>query len=208
MKNKIFTTFIILFLCAFKSVSAQDTLVLLTGVNLKCKVVELTPTEIKYKDFDNLDGPMTTILLSTAFMVRYQNGKSQVFAKEGPAKTPEQQNAMVAANPAISVNDMSEQGRKDARQWYKGQNSGAGWTSSTSVVLSPIGGLIVGAICAGTPPQDVNLNCQNAEALRNPAYRSAYIQEAHAIKKKGIWTGLGIGSGVWLLLTLLLTSAN
>ena len=206
--KSIFTTFILLFLCAFKSVSAQDTLVLLTGVNLKCKVVELTLTELKYKDFDNLDGPMTTISLSTAFMVRYQNGKSQVFAKEGAVKTPVQQSATVMTNPTMSVNDMSEQGRQDARQWYKAQNSGAGWTSSTSVILTPVGGLIVGAICAGTPPKDVNLNCQNAEALRNPVYRSAYIQEAHAIKKKSVWTGLAIGSGVWLLLGLLLTNTN
>ena len=200
----------LLFLCVFTSVSAQDTLVLLTGASLKCKVVELTMTDIKYKDFDNLEGPMITIPVATAFMVRYQNGKSQVFAKEGVVQTPVLQNTLVAANPTISVNDvnMSEQGRRDARQSYKGQNSGAGWTSATSVLLSPVSGFIVGAICAGTPPQDVNLNCPNAEALRNPAYRSAYIQEAHVIKKKKIWTGLAAGSGAWLLLTLLLANAN
>ena len=91
MKNRFFTTlfFALVGVC---SAFAQDFIVLKTGSEIKSKIVELTPTEVKYKAFDNLDGPTITIEKATVFMLRYQNGKSEVVnalaAKTEAAKDP------------------------------------------------------------------------------------------------------------------------
>ena len=84
MKN-IISTLCLFLLCA-TCISAQDILVLQTGADVKCKVLELTPTEVKYKDWDNLNGPLITILKTTAFRVRYENGKTEIFNK--PVEVP------------------------------------------------------------------------------------------------------------------------
>lgn len=77
MKNRFFTTFMLL-LVGVTTAFAQDFIVLKTGSEIKSKIVELTPSEVKYKAFDNLDGPTITIEKSTVFMLRYTNGKTEV----------------------------------------------------------------------------------------------------------------------------------
>jgi hypothetical protein len=65
---------IITILVSSISVYAQDVLTLKTGESVKTKITEITPTEIKYKAFDNLEGPTITIYKSDASNIKYQNG--------------------------------------------------------------------------------------------------------------------------------------
>jgi hypothetical protein len=69
-------TFVISF--AVNTVFAQDVIVLKSGDEIKSKVIEITPTEIKYKKFDNLEGPTIVILKSEASMIKYANGTEDV----------------------------------------------------------------------------------------------------------------------------------
>ena len=41
--------------------------------------MEVTTSEIKYKKFDNLDGPTFSILKSEVLIIRYKNGTKDVF---------------------------------------------------------------------------------------------------------------------------------
>lgn len=75
---KIFMTLALLLVGTITTLCAQDFIVLKTGEEIKSKVIELTPTEVKYKTFDNLDGPIITIDRKTVFMCRYANGKTEV----------------------------------------------------------------------------------------------------------------------------------
>jgi hypothetical protein len=77
MKNSLFAT-IACVLLSLTSSFAQDFIVLRNGTDIKSKVTELTPTEVKYKAFDNLNGPTITIEKATVFMLRYENGKTEV----------------------------------------------------------------------------------------------------------------------------------
>jgi hypothetical protein len=61
---------------------AQDVMTLKNGNELKVKVLEVAPTEIKYKKFDNLDGPTYTDLKANIFMIKYESGIKDVFAQE------------------------------------------------------------------------------------------------------------------------------
>lgn len=69
---------------------AQDVIIFKNGEEKNVKVIEILPTEIKYKKFENLDGPLYAEEKAKIFMIRYENGQKDVFkdvAKETPVKT-------------------------------------------------------------------------------------------------------------------------
>lgn len=71
---------------------AQDIILLRNGSELQAKVAELTPTEIKYRRFDNPDGPLITIMRSEVFMITYENGSKELMSEAAaPAKADEEQ---------------------------------------------------------------------------------------------------------------------
>jgi hypothetical protein len=69
--------------------SAQDIIVLKTGLEVKSKVLEITQSEIKYKKFDNLDGPTISVSKSEVVMIRYQNGTNDIISSNLPAQETE-----------------------------------------------------------------------------------------------------------------------
>ncbi len=58
---------------------AQDLITLKDGTDIQAKVLEITPTELKYKKYNNQEGPTFTILKKEILMVRYENGEKDVF---------------------------------------------------------------------------------------------------------------------------------
>lgn len=60
---------------------AQDILVFRNGDEVKAKVEEIGPTEVSYKKFDNLNGVLYKVLKAELFMVKFENGSREVFAK-------------------------------------------------------------------------------------------------------------------------------
>lgn len=76
----------ILFLIAFATSSfilnAQDVLVHKSGEVENVKVLEVSPTKVKYKKSNNPDGPTYIEKRSNLYSIKYQNGEVQTF-KEG-----------------------------------------------------------------------------------------------------------------------------
>jgi hypothetical protein len=77
MKNKIFAT-LFLTLASVCGLCAQDFIVLKTGTEIKSKIVELSPTEIRYKEFSNPNGHTIILDKKHVFMIRYANGINEV----------------------------------------------------------------------------------------------------------------------------------
>jgi hypothetical protein len=171
---------------------SQDIITKKTSEDIQAKIIEVTTTEIKYKKFDNQNGPTFTLLKSDVLMIRYENGSKDIFN--------ESQNT---SSVNISTSDMAFKGKQDAITNYKGKKSGAGWTAATSIVLTPLFGLIPAVACASSEPSDDNLKYKEPELMKNNTYNQAYTEQAHTIKKRKVWTNYGIGSGAWLLLLLL-----
>ena len=69
-KVLIFT--IVLFM--LNSLKAQDIIIKNDGSEIKSKVIEVTLNEVKYKRFDNIDGPTFTLIKTDIFKINYQNG--------------------------------------------------------------------------------------------------------------------------------------
>ena len=62
---------------------AQDLLTKRNGDEVAVKVIEITPSEIRYRRSDNPDGPLISVWKSDVFMVRYANGTKEVFTPAG-----------------------------------------------------------------------------------------------------------------------------
>lgn len=71
------------FLCAFGSTvlsHAQDLITTKDGSDIQAVILEVTTSEVKYKKYSNLDGPIFTMPKSDILIVRYENGENDVFA--------------------------------------------------------------------------------------------------------------------------------
>ena len=68
--------------------NTYDVILLKDGQEFKAKVTEIMPTEIKYKAFENLDGPTRTLAKSDVFLINYANGTREVFGTASKASEP------------------------------------------------------------------------------------------------------------------------
>ena len=65
---------------------AQDTIVKYNGELVYAKVIEITPTEVKYKKF--LDGPTYIDTKTSIHLIKFINGYTEIFSNNNkPAKT-------------------------------------------------------------------------------------------------------------------------
>lgn len=59
-----------------------DVITMKDGKDVDAKVLEISTTEIKYKNCDNLEGPTIAVLRKDVFSIKYANGKKEVFTQE------------------------------------------------------------------------------------------------------------------------------
>lgn len=81
-KLKLIIVFILWVIC----LAAQDVIIKRNGDEIKAKVTNLSATEVKYKVATNLGGPDYTLATTDVFMIKYKNGKKDVF-DNGVVKT-------------------------------------------------------------------------------------------------------------------------
>ena len=82
------------------SVYAQDVITLKDGNQINVKVTEISSSEIKYKRFDNLEGPTVVVPKADVFAITYENGVREVInAVTAPAQTTPAPAAAPAAAP-------------------------------------------------------------------------------------------------------------
>ena len=55
-----------------------DVIILRSGEQIKAEVMEISPTEVKYKRFEYLNGPIRVVLLADVFIINYKNGTQEV----------------------------------------------------------------------------------------------------------------------------------
>ena len=84
MKRLILLAFL---LVAGYSAFAQDIITKKDETDIKAKISEVGTTEVKYKNFSNLDGPDYTISKSDILMITYENGERDIFNTESKSNT-------------------------------------------------------------------------------------------------------------------------
>jgi len=91
MKKIIITPLFILLINAF--CFGQDSLVYKNGDELKVKVIEITSLEVRFKKYDNIYGPLYTILKTELTMIKYENGIKDLFLEQVETKNLSSNNA-------------------------------------------------------------------------------------------------------------------
>lgn len=71
--------FIIVGIATINLAQSQDIIFLIDGSEINSKVYEITPEFIKYKIFDDLDGPLRNIHIKDVFKIKYENGRQEMF---------------------------------------------------------------------------------------------------------------------------------
>ncbi len=173
-----------MFLLCSMSVSAQDVIVKKDGSTILSKVLEVGQEEIKYKKFDNLEGPTYSIQKSELQSINYQNGAKDTFSapvRDDNRYLPNNQNdgdqrlndnALLELD-ATSHNNLSAMKTRNTFRW--------------------IGGAVLAAF--GTA-------CIIGSFLNDDG---SYSSETHSWEKDGVaWGGVAFGlacdgAAVWLL---------
>mgnify|MGYP000371170587 FL=1 len=192
---------IILFICSSSIIKAQDTLSTRSGESIIAKVLEVTTNEVKYKKFDNLNGPDIIILKSDLLQIRYENGTKDDF--NNIIKKEDTNNAAI---------DEAVQGKNDAQKFYNGYKTAGtiAFVSNFTPMLPIIPSLIfsLASTSSSNIPKDINLNYPSASLMENEKYANSYRQEAMKIKKRKIWLNTGLGAGIIIIPLLILLSSG
>jgi hypothetical protein len=196
-------------LCLLLSVTvyAQDTLVLRNGHEHVVKVLEINPTEVIYKRFDNLEGPNIIVLKADVARILYANGTREEFDEE-PPRAPVDKPVVVRTPETKSPRtdqQLYQQGRMDAIQHYRGNGAFFG---TMAAALYPPAGVVTGVIVGAVPPNPARFYSPTPELLGHPAYLKGYKAQAHRRKIGKAATGFCIGLGSFLVYAFLVTAAS
>ena len=61
------------------SVYAQDVITLRNGNEIRARVIDISLSEIRYRRFENLDGPTIVVPTTDVFFINYENGTREIF---------------------------------------------------------------------------------------------------------------------------------
>lgn len=104
MRSYLQLAFTCCFLFCAEALLSQDIIILKTNEEIKAKVLEINDEEIKYKRFENLEGPQYTLKLSKVLKVRYENGFEEVFqVQEAPEAMSNGRSGEIEPIPSMPV---------------------------------------------------------------------------------------------------------
>lgn len=75
---------------------AQDIIIKKDGAKIETKVIEVGVSDLKYKNFTNMNGPLYTLLKSDIKEVKYENGEIETYntiTKSGEPKSSDKNNS-------------------------------------------------------------------------------------------------------------------
>lgn len=101
--KKIILTFIICSLSA--AIYAQDIIVYANGNTITAKILEISDTQIKYKNYNNLNGPTYVIDKAGVLGINYANGANERFANETPTTPVQTTPSMIVQDTNVAAND-------------------------------------------------------------------------------------------------------
>lgn len=135
------------------ALSAQDIITLKNGNTIPAVVEEIGVSEIRYKPYDNPDGPVYAIPKANVLMIQYENGNTETFANAASSGHPAAFMGTVPCNPRYSdtpiVPGMSYAELKqiyNPRDYLKayGTRYSPGWAGFGSFLIPGLGELCCG----------------------------------------------------------------
>lgn len=199
--KRLFAT--IFLLCMAGTALAQDVIVKKDQSTIMSKVLEITSTEIKYKKWNNQDGPTYSIDRSEVLSINYENGEVEKFS----GTTNDRQNKKATqvqylnsymtrsggllylnGRPLSDIEIRQLVGQDGYQQYLKGRRLG-----QTGIILDVVGGIglvVAGAIKLFSPDLNSDLG---PSVIDTPAFKT----EMAFFIIGGVTLGTGIILGVF-----------
>jgi hypothetical protein len=103
MNKKFYYRSVLFLIITATNCFAQDTIFMQNDQRIPCNVVEVTATEVKYKKWELIDGPLYIQNKSAVTQIKYKNGFVDVFpevksSSVQPAKDPKRDKLMMVTN--------------------------------------------------------------------------------------------------------------
>lgn len=89
----------------FLAANAQDVIVKQDGSTILSKVLEIGTSEIKYKKWDNLEGPTYTINIKDIQTLNYQNGTKETFENKKETVPSKSTTGFIEIQPGIGITE-------------------------------------------------------------------------------------------------------
>jgi len=127
------------FLAAAAFCNAQDIITTKSGEDIEAKILEVSPKEIKYKKFSNLEGPIFTLPVKDILIVRYETGENEIFTTQ-----PVMLNTDKKVVPGMRYQDYK--GLYDSSRYMKQPNDPYSpfWAGFGSFIIPGLGEAITG----------------------------------------------------------------
>lgn len=109
-----------LVLCAVPSLlMSQDIIVLKNADEIKSRVIEITDVTVKYKKWENINGPTYNMNKNSILFIRYENGTKEVFTNSTEplsesGNSPKSEEKKPIVNEPIEIYSTSEQPNVDS----------------------------------------------------------------------------------------------
>ena len=107
MKRLLLAAILLLAALLARPAAAQDLLTRRDGTEVLVKVLEITPDLVKYRRFDNPDGPLISVRKTDVFRLKYANGTQEILTPLAPGAalpTPGPLGATPAPTPPAGPN--------------------------------------------------------------------------------------------------------
>lgn len=141
-------TALLLFAC---TCFAQDIITLRTGTEIKAKVTEVDSPAIRYKKFENLDGPTYKLTTGEVFTIQYANGTKEFYGTAPVTTTT----APVTQNTTTAYDSLMKKA--------KGQKALGIALSVCGSVQAIAGGALIGlGVAQYTPPSTTQAQTNGA----------------------------------------------
>jgi hypothetical protein len=156
MKRKVFLSVCLLAMC-WGACFAQDVIVTRDAKKISAKITEVNPDDVKYRNFDNPDGPTYTLPKSQIASILYQNGTVETFEAEAgtPATQPYATPSVATQPAAVNSNRQQQAGRqprssiRDYPVYYAEYSKGRSMRTRGVVLLISGAGMAVCGMAIG-----------------------------------------------------------
>lgn len=130
---------ILLVVCAAiasMAVWAQDIIVTKDAKKIEAKIMEVSTSEIRYKELDNLDGPIFILRTDEINCIMYANGKVVLYNQNDAKKEEENKRLKAKADSLFGRISSEDPGGQNATRPGKGQGCGYGTSGDYSWSLA------------------------------------------------------------------------
>lgn len=206
--------FTFLFFLLLHGLFAQDVITKNDGIEIKAKVLEIGIENVKYTKFGTDSGRVYIIAQADIFMIKYEDGTTDLFNDSVtddiiiPGDDYVQTEEPLKKAASFSSGSSYENGKADAKIYYKGHKTAGTVTLISTILFVPIG-LIPAISTTSTEPSDKNLMYPNGDLMRNDLdYARGYKAGAKKVKSKKVWNNFLIGFGTAILIGIVFSGGS